>query len=62
MDLSKYTFKDVRIIDKSGTIHTGHVDLYIPDKDNDIFEDCIGLDTGTGFYASDIKSIEILSE
>ncbi len=58
MNLSKFDGKKVFVIDTDNKKNEGLVNLYIPAKDNDIDEDCIGLDNGMGFYESDIKSIE----
>lgn len=59
MDLSKYEGENIVVIDKNGMEYKGYVDVYIPDKDNDIDEDCICLDTGTFFNSSDIQYIRI---
>lgn len=64
-DLWKYRFKNVIVEDINGKLYTGYVDLYESEFDNDIEEEYIGIlpyknaKSGTGFNASDIKSIQL---
>lgn len=67
-DLWKYRFKNVVVEDVDGKFCTGYVNLYESELDNDIEEEYIGIlpnkntKIGTGFNASDIKSIKLADE
>ncbi|MCC8041957.1 MAG: hypothetical protein LIO69_00260 [Oscillospiraceae bacterium] len=62
MDLKQYYKKKVKIINSKGAQYIGTVIGFSFAKDDEKNEDAIDLDCGYGFYTSDIKSIEILSE
>lgn len=65
IDLEKYLYKNVKIVNSSGIEYNGFVEMFSSADDSGDKEDSIGIminktnKGGIGLYASEIKSIEI---
>lgn len=66
IDLEKYLYKNVRLIDSTAKEYFGYVEMFSTSEDSGDEEDSIGLmankdaKSGRLFFRSEIKSIELI--